>query len=277
MKKYLEKHLDWQTDEIVNQYDELPLWSSVFGQLILNNFPINKYDQYLDVGCGTGFPLIDIAQRLGDKCRSIGIDSWHSAVRRAKTKIETIGTEYIQVIEADASDIPFSDNFFDLITSNLGINNFANPQKVLTEIYRVLKSGRTFCTTTNLVGTFDEFYTIFEKVLHLTGLYEKYRIKYHKHLDHRGTLESMRELLISSGFKIEREISTSYVMRFLNGSTFLNHSVIIVGFIDAWRSMLDTDDKEKFFEHLERSLNVYSEIDGELRLSIPMVYFECRK
>jgi len=72
-------------------------------------------------------------------------------------------------------------------------------------------------------------------------------------------------------------VESNYTMRFLNGTTFLNHSVIIVGFIDSWRNMLEEPEKKVFFERFESNLNDFSKLKGELKLTIPMVYFECKK
>ncbi len=234
MKEYLTKKLDWHTDTVTNQYDELPFWSSPFGTLLLDNFPIGHYKKYIDIGCGTGFPLIDIAQRLGSECKSYGIDPWHAAICRAHEKIRTIGLNNIELIENDASSLPFEDNSIDLITSNLGINNFENPLPVLKECYRVLKKGSSFCTTSNLNGTFSEFYNIFESTLKDFGLFEKYQAEYSMHVNHRGSVESMRELLELSGFKISEQIKSDTSLRYLNGSAFLNHSVVVIGFIEPW-------------------------------------------
>ena len=277
MRTYLTRILDWQTDDVANQYDELPLWSSPFGILLMDNFPLGNYKQYLDIGCGTGFPLIDISQRLGSGCKAFGIDPWHAAMNRARTKIKTIGLTNIELIETDASILPFENEYFDLVTSNLGINNFENPLAVLKECYRVMKTGASLCATTNLNGTFQEFYDVFEKTLTDIGLANKYESEYSAHVNHRGTISSMRELIDKSGFKIVKQIESSYQMRFLNGSAFLNHSVVIVGFIHPWRNMFDEGDKQIFFERFENNLNEYSKLNGELKLTIPMAYFECGK
>ncbi len=183
----------------------------------------------------------------------------------------------IELLENDASILPFQNESFDLVTSNLGINNFENPLAVLKECYRVMKPGASFCATTNLNGTFQEFYDVFEKTLTQLGLANKYESKYSAHVNHRGTIRSMRELMEKSGFRIARQIESSYQMRFLNGSTFLNYSVVIVGFIHPWRNMFEEGDRQVFFDKLENNLNEYSELKGELKLTIPMAYFDCKK
>jgi len=66
-------------------------------------------------------------------------------------------------------------------------------------------------------------------------------------------------------------------MRFLNGTSFLNHSNIILGFINSWINMFEENDRPIFFELFERHLNEYSKEQGELTLTIPMYYIECQK
>jgi len=276
MNNYLNKKIDYLQPEITNTYDELPLWSSPFGLLLLDNFPIGEYSDYLDIGCGTGFPLLDIAQRLGCNCHSVGIDPWTEAVKRTQTKIDTLQLENISVVEGDASAILFPNDHFDLITSNLGINNFENPDKVLTECHRVLKTNASFCLTTNLTGTFSEFYEVYNETIIELG-FDTYIPQLNEHVNHRGTEESVKELLERNGFIIKKEVKSIYTMRFLNGTTFLNNSFTILGFINSWRNMFEETDKQTFFESFEKNLNIVSKRKGELKLTIPMMYVECVK
>lgn len=46
-------------------YDELPLWSAPFGLLLLDRVPVQPAKTYLDVGAGTGFVTVELAQRCG--------------------------------------------------------------------------------------------------------------------------------------------------------------------------------------------------------------------
>jgi len=276
MDNYLTKKLDYLQPDITNAYDELPVWSAPFGLLLLDNFPIGEYTDYLDIGCGTGFPLLEIAQRLGNNCKSVGIDPWTEAVKRVQTKIDTLRLENISILEGDASDISFPDNHFDLITSNLGINNFEHPEHVLSECHRVLKPNGSLCLTTNLTGTFEEFYSLYRETLIELG-FDKYLPQFKEHVQHRGTEESVKILIENNGFNIKNTIKSIYKMRFLNGSAFLNNSFIIRGFINPWINMFEENDRQVFFERFEINLNKFSKKQGELTLSIPMYYIECQK
>jgi ubiquinone/menaquinone biosynthesis C-methylase UbiE len=274
--RYFENNYNWDDADLVSQYDELPLWSSYFGKLLLDNIPLKKYRNYLDVGCGTGFPLIEISQKIGNGCRCYGIDPWAKALERVKQKLNTLELSCIEVIECSATKIPFENNYFDFITSNLGVNNFSEPEHVLKECCRVLNDNGTISITSNLSGTFIEFYEIFEKTLIECG-FDTYLTSFHEHVNHRGTVASISELFTNVGFSIKKTVESSFVMRFLNGSSFLNHSVIVGGFSGAWRNLFNAHEIAPFFERFERNLNMHTEKHGELKLSVPMLYLECGK
>lgn len=272
-KPYLEKTFDWRTKEVADSFDEITLWSANFGQLLLEHFPIRDYKRVLDIGFGTGFPLLELAQRLGNSCMVYGVDPWKEAGERALKKAKTFHIFNIKMFEQDATSLPFEDESFGLVTSNLGINNFENPQVVTNECYRVLEKGGHICLTSNLVGTFREFFDLFEKTLVETGL-DQYLDPLRTHIGHRATAESLHKMLEQAGFQVKKRIHDKHTMRFKNGTAFLNHSFIILGFIDSWRKMIAPEHKAVFFDRFETNLNAYAKRVGELQLSVPMIYVE---
>jgi arsenite methyltransferase len=102
----------------------------------------------LDVGCGRGLMLIGAAKRLSSG-KAIGIDLWQqqdqannsSAATEINAQIEGV-TDRVEVKTADMRELPFPDNYFDVVTSNWTIHNLdaeIDRQKALNEIVRVLK------------------------------------------------------------------------------------------------------------------------------------------
>ena len=65
---------DINDPDFVAVYDDLPLWSAPFGLMLFDTIQYRPDLTVLDIGCGTGFPLIELAGRLGDSCRLVGID-----------------------------------------------------------------------------------------------------------------------------------------------------------------------------------------------------------
>lgn len=95
----------------------------------------------LDVACGTGDMCILLANNL-QKCKIIGLDISDCMINIGKKKILYYGLEKkIKLIKSNVENIPFTSNYFDVITISFGIRNFEKIYNSLQEIYRVLKPG----------------------------------------------------------------------------------------------------------------------------------------
>lgn len=93
-----------------------------------------KIDNALEVGCNIGNQLA-LLQKQGFK-NLCGIEIFLEAVERAK-----IHTKGINIIQGSAFDLPFKDNYFDLVFT-AGVLIHINPKdakKAMKEIYRVSK------------------------------------------------------------------------------------------------------------------------------------------
>lgn len=257
---------DFNSPQVIAAYDEVALWSAMFGLLLLDEVPLVNVTNVLDVGCGTGFPLVEMAERLGDRARVHGIDPWSGGLKRAAEKIAGRGTRNVTLHEGSASAMPFADATFDLIVSNLGVNNFDDRTAAIRECRRVARSGATLALTTNLQGHMREFYDVFAEVIRDDAEASK---RLRDHIEHRATIANVRELLEAGGFRITRVVERESVMRFANGTALLNHYFIKLGFLDAWKKVVPGNERE-VFARLRDRLNAI----GELRLTIPMAYVE---
>src|SRR3954467_3063810 len=162
---FLSFNADFNSPQVIAAYDEVALWSAMFGLLLLEEVPLANVTMALDVGCGTGFPLIELAERLGDRAQVHGMAPWSGGLKRAAEKIASRGTPNVTLHEGSATLMPFADATFDLIVSNLGVNNFEDRAAAIHECRRVAKPGATLALTTNLQGHMREFYDVFADVL----------------------------------------------------------------------------------------------------------------
>ncbi len=264
------------TSEFVNGFDELPLWSAPFGMMMLKHIPLKKKMQVLDIGSGTGFPLCEIAERLGPDSVCVGMDPWKNANERASRKINSYGLNNVKIIGEPAEKIPFGKNSVDLIVSNLGINNFTDPAVVMKECKRVLKPGGSLCITTNLFGHWKTVYSEMEYLLYDLKR-GKTLAKMAAHEMKRGTSRSVTQMLKSEGFKIRKKVEDSLEMRFLDGTAFLHHHFVQCGWLSTWQEIIPKKDHKLVFSRLEKALNKRAELEGELRLEVPMLYVEAVK
>jgi ubiquinone/menaquinone biosynthesis C-methylase UbiE len=273
---YLDTSIDWNDPNVVSGLDELPLWSAPFGLMLLENLRIQPDMTVLDVGFGTGFPLLELAQRLGHSATIYGIDPWKSAHELTLLKMKHLNIKNVILVEGDAASMPFEDKKFDLIVSNLGINNFENPRNVFKECFRVAKPKAQIALTTNPKGHMEEFYSVFKetlKELSLNELDEKFLI----HLNHRLTSKIIQSCLKEVGFKITKTEKSSFTLRFLDGTAFFSHSLVRYGFLEDWKKLIPSEYWDKVFTELETKVNDIAQDKGEFSLTIPVVYIEGEK
>ena len=277
MTHYLKTDWDYNSEKLIEVFDELPLWSAPFGIKLLNEIKYRKGITALDIGFGAGFPLTELAMRLGKDSKVYGIDPWKAATKRAKKKIEFYQIKNIELIEGIAEEIPLSDNSIDLIVSNNGLNNVDNIDKSLAECSRIIKSGGQFIQTMNLNDSMIEFYSVMEAVLMELSLNDCLDNMKQQIYGKRKPLDEYIEQIKSHGFSIKSIHHDKFEYKFVDGTAMLNHHFIRLAFINGWKSILPTNKQTKIFNLIETELNNRSKIDGLLKLSIPFVIIDAEK
>jgi arsenite methyltransferase len=139
----------------------------------------------------------------------VGVDPWRAALLRASSKRRAHRIANAAAVIGDAAKLPLRNGSIDLIVSNPGVNNLADSDAALAECARVAKRGGVLALSTNLRAHWSEFYAV-------------------------------RALAGRHGFSTRRVIESRFAMRFLDGSAFLRHSFIRLGFLPAWRELLPT-------------------------------------
>ena len=95
--------------------------------------------QVLDLCCGTGDMAFALQRQAGSGGAQIwGADFAHPMLERAVRKSHGRSPKWV---EADALNLPFPSESFDLVTSAFGFRNLADYDAGLREIVRVLRRG----------------------------------------------------------------------------------------------------------------------------------------
>ena len=100
-----------------------------------------KVNHVLDVGCGKGQLLNTVAHKLkkeGGGGRVVGVDIWLSASAKNELTIATplraaakegLGA-YVTCKSGSATDLPFTDSYFDVVVSSLYLHNLGQVKLV---------------------------------------------------------------------------------------------------------------------------------------------------
>ncbi len=105
---------------------------------------IKKGDTVIDLGSGAGNDCFVARHETGAEGKVIGIDFTPIMIEKARINAEKLRYNNVEFREGDIDDMPVSNDIADVIVSNCVLNLVPNKQKVVEEIYRVLKPGGHF-------------------------------------------------------------------------------------------------------------------------------------
>lgn len=277
MNDHLLTTFDFNSDELIELFDELPFWAAPFGLRLLENVRMTKNSTVLDIGFGAGFPLTELAMRFGKSSKVYGIDPWEAAIKRAEKKLAFYGIDNVEIIRGIAEDIPLANQSVDLITSNNGLNNVSDLNKALDECSRIMKSGGQFIQTMNLNETMVEFYDIMEEVLIERAMKTEIDTMKNHIYTMRRPLEEVIDLVEQKGFSVKKVINDQFSYTFADGSTMLQYYFIRLAFLNSWKSIVPEDKQTEVFEAIENKMNKVANNQGFFKLNIPFVVIDSVK
>jgi len=98
----------------------------------------NKFSSeinFLDIGCGAGQVIAKLATKFNSECQLVGIDIGGESIQLAKKNKNGKFLQY------DGFNMPFNDNYFNIVGSYNVLEHVNNPVLFLSESLRVLKPG----------------------------------------------------------------------------------------------------------------------------------------
>ena len=96
----------------------------------------------LDLAGGTGDLAAEFAKKVGREGHVVLADINEKMLHQGRTRLLDQGiVENVTLVQADAENLPFPDNYFDCITIAFGLRNVTDKAAALSSMYRVLKAG----------------------------------------------------------------------------------------------------------------------------------------
>ena len=119
------------------EHSDLTLWA-------LDLFDYNKDDRILDIGCGGGATLRNLAERVTDG-HLTGVDYSDVSVALSKeTNAELIESGRMEIVSGSVSELPFEDNVFNKVITVESFYFWPAPVESLKEVRRVLANDGIF-------------------------------------------------------------------------------------------------------------------------------------
>jgi ubiquinone/menaquinone biosynthesis C-methylase UbiE len=183
--------------------------SSPWYQIVLEFLPPIQGKRILEIACGRG----GFSRLLGSREASVcGADFSASAVAIAKERLlgHPALAGRVTYVQADAQNMPFEENSFDIVISCETIEHVPDPRAAVREMYRVCKPGGTLYLTTPNYLNFMGLYLIYAAVRH-PGL------KSSQPLDERFFFPQIRHFVTAAGWKMIRTDGTVHQFPFIPG------------------------------------------------------------
>lgn len=149
--------------------------------------PLKRYLKILDLGIGPGLLSIEI-KKVIPKSKIIGVDLSSEMLKVARKNFDEAGISNYELKLGKAEEIPLESDSVDLVITQSSLHEWENPQKGLSEIFRVLKPKGSLMLKDYNRDWLSKW---------------KYKLlKFHNHLEmFKFNLEEVVDLLRKAGFK----------------------------------------------------------------------------
>ncbi|MEU0794791.1 class I SAM-dependent methyltransferase [Amycolatopsis sp. NPDC005961] len=123
----------WQTGDAYESY--IGRWSRRVAPVFVRRLGVPASRRWLDVGCGTG-ALTSAVLEAGDPAEVVGVDPSEGFLKTARASVPDPRASFSV---ADARELPFPDDHFDVVVSGLVLNFVPDPARAAAEIARVTR------------------------------------------------------------------------------------------------------------------------------------------
>lgn len=145
-KENKEKYVREMFNSIAKRYDLLNTIMSLgmdthWRKYAVKISKIKKNGNALDICCGTGMFVHELAKTVGPQGKVTGLDFSEEMLAVAKERVNNYHLDNVQLLQGNAMELPFADNVFDSVTVGWGLRNVPDINRVISQMLRVVKPG----------------------------------------------------------------------------------------------------------------------------------------
>lgn len=123
----------------------------------------------MDLGSGTGYFAVKVAQHLDKKGKLIAVDLNKTALKRTQKLAGDNKVTNMELHRADIQKLPFSRDYADFVFLNMTYGQIINKPKGIHEINRIMKDKAKLYITETMVDPFYSFERTITKELKKAG------------------------------------------------------------------------------------------------------------
>ena len=98
-------------------------------------------ERVVDIGCGTGATLLEVAPRVGPKGLVLGLDLSAPMLEVARRRVAEAGLAAVELAQVDVQTHEFEPQSFDLALSRFGVMFFSDPVGAFANLRTALRPG----------------------------------------------------------------------------------------------------------------------------------------
>ena len=180
-------------DRIANKYSRSPVPDDAIYQhkLAVTRRYLDPQSDVLEIGCGTGTTAIYHAPFVR---RIRATDISRNMIDIARDKAELAKVDNVSFEVSSAEDLEVDDNSVDVVLALSLLHLVDDRQTVIDDVYRMLKPGGVFVTSTACIGDKLAFFKYIGPVGRRLGFMPLVRV---------FTTDELRESMLAAGFAIE--------------------------------------------------------------------------
>ncbi|MEP6637597.1 MAG: class I SAM-dependent methyltransferase [Acidobacteriota bacterium] len=249
-------------------------WGERFAQVIDEHVTLPAKGPALYLESGTGGHALALQERAGENLRFVCIEEHEEYLELAIAKAKAANVS-VDFRPGRVDQLPLSDNELDLA---IGDGSMVDPQrlpKMLAEMVRVVKPGKTVALILPTAPSFGEFFSIYWEALHNCGLVDQ-GANIETLITDLPAVTAVEELAERAGLEKVASFSRIEEFHYESGEQFLNSPLITDFLLPRWLAFVPEDSQECVSQAIPAVINA-DRHDADFILSVKATLVTGRK
>ena len=213
-------------------------------------------EKILDAGCGSGNFLIPLQDRLRD-ANITGFDLSKGILQTLFPKV--VNCPNVQLGWGDVEELPFIDDYFDVVMANFMLQHISDIKNALTEFQRVLRpNGLLICTTSSIKSKHEMYQIHYRFLKEVFPNYEREE-------------RAMSRFSIEEGWRLVKDVFGQVdIKKYTDRMVFPNPDPVMRYYsnsvMDSGAKGIDPQSRDKLYTMVETHISEQIQKDGEFVL-----------